>query len=518
MRRIAFAVVMVALLASAGLGGDSKKKYGFLGITLSPVSKPLAAQLGFEKGEGVLVVQVADDSPAAKAGLADNDVIVRVDDQIILAEEQFRKLIGHTEPGMVVTLQVIRRGKRQEITAKLGGTDREPAQGRSSTSEAFAPGKVWARPVPPPDAFGRYLFEAPGRTIGRLRFRGPDGEEQTLKFGGDANVIEQLKELQAKGLIDKETLDRMQNWAGKYIPDQGLADDAKATNKKRLEETKKRLAKPISFDFVATPASDVAAFIRDLVEVNVLLDPALQADNNAAVTLRVQNMPAHDALAWIAKMKGWKWTIAHGIVGLGKPQFVTRLRDLPPLRADDEKLSAALGRELSFDSVATPLPDVLAFLQNLLNINVIVMPAGDNKDKDKETLTLRLEKTPASTVLPLVGVLVNRTVTVHNKAVLFGKPGVGVVTRVFRLGEPDAAAVTVAVQVAADGTYRIGEQQLDAGKLEAELAARLKNHPDLAVVLIVAPDTPHKHAVSGLSVCKKLGVKDVKLKTPEAGR
>lgn len=95
-------------------------KGGYLGVAVEPVPGVLAGHLQLTDGRGLMVSQVAPDSPAAKAGLARNDVVTQVGDQIVLSDEQFRKLIVANEPGRKVTLTVIQKGETKKLTAELG--------------------------------------------------------------------------------------------------------------------------------------------------------------------------------------------------------------------------------------------------------------------------------------------------------------------------------------------------------------------------------------------------------------
>jgi biopolymer transport protein ExbD/membrane-associated protease RseP (regulator of RpoE activity) len=530
MRRFTVALGVFVLAAGVAAGADEAKKYGFLGVSLGRVSKPLAAQLGLEKGEGVLVVGVADDSPAAKAGLAENDVIVRVDDQVVLAEEQFRKLIGHSEPGMVVTLHVIRKGKRQELTAKLGETDNAPTTPADSrpSQRVFGPDDRPVFPLvrPPaaddPDAKVRpFAFNVPGRVFGKFRFRGPDGKQQVLEFGGDENVEQQLKELHKKGLIDEQTLDKMYRWIKLTAEARAMEQAMDAVRRKAepargLAVTKKKLAKAISFDFVETPLNDVLAFLRGLLGVNLVLDPAVAADRKAPpVTLRVQDMPAHNALDWIAKTTDREWAIVHGVVCFGDAAFIQRCKTAEPLRTDDAKMSAALAKPLSFDFQNTPLTDATAFLQGLLKINMVVLPLDD---RQKETVTLTLDTTPASAVLPFIGLMTGRPVTLEKQAVRFGRPGDANAAADDDGADADAGAKALTVWILRDGGYRIGDRAVAEATLRKELAERVAKTPGLAVVLRADPRTEYRHVAHALALSRKAGVRNVRFATKPAGR
>src|SRR5215218_7998698 len=93
--------------------------HAYLGIEPAPVTREVAAQLGLDQAAGVLVMEVGDGTPAAKAGLQPGDVIVRLDDKPIdTVEDLFGELRQH-RPGERVTLTVVRDGREQQLTPTL---------------------------------------------------------------------------------------------------------------------------------------------------------------------------------------------------------------------------------------------------------------------------------------------------------------------------------------------------------------------------------------------------------------
>jgi len=106
-------------------GGDEKREkveLPFLGVSTEEPSEALAAQLGLRRGEGLLVSYVAPDGPAAKAGLEKNDVLCKLDDQILLLPTQLRKLVRLHKEGEKVELNYYRAGKKGSVSATLGKT------------------------------------------------------------------------------------------------------------------------------------------------------------------------------------------------------------------------------------------------------------------------------------------------------------------------------------------------------------------------------------------------------------
>jgi len=102
-------------------GGDDrmeKEKVTFLGVETAPVSRTLAAQLGLGRDTGLVVTRVAEGSPAADL-LKEDDVLTRLDDQILVNQQQLGVLVRARKEGDEVKLTVVRGGKETAVKAKL---------------------------------------------------------------------------------------------------------------------------------------------------------------------------------------------------------------------------------------------------------------------------------------------------------------------------------------------------------------------------------------------------------------
>ena len=95
------------------------EKVTFLGVETAPVPEVLAEHLGIERDFGLAVRTVAPDSPASSV-LQKNDVLRKLDDQLLVDSRQLSVLIRSKKPGDAVKLTLIRAGKEQVVTAKLG--------------------------------------------------------------------------------------------------------------------------------------------------------------------------------------------------------------------------------------------------------------------------------------------------------------------------------------------------------------------------------------------------------------
>jgi serine protease Do/serine protease DegQ len=97
-----------------------KVKRGRLGVYGQNLTPKLAKALGVKRNQGVVVTQVIPDSPAAKAGIQQRDVIIKVDGKPINDFSDLANAIGLRSPGSKVTITLIRNGHEKQIHAKLG--------------------------------------------------------------------------------------------------------------------------------------------------------------------------------------------------------------------------------------------------------------------------------------------------------------------------------------------------------------------------------------------------------------
>src|SRR5215831_10025380 len=91
----------------------------YLGVETSQVPAVVSEQLGLGKGLGLVVDYVEPNSPAAAAGVQQNDILKMLNDQILIEPSQLRKLLQTFPDGTEVTLTVLRKGQEQKFTAKL---------------------------------------------------------------------------------------------------------------------------------------------------------------------------------------------------------------------------------------------------------------------------------------------------------------------------------------------------------------------------------------------------------------
>ncbi len=108
--------VIVDELARAG-----RIERGWLGVSVQDVTPDLASSLGLGPDfDGVVVAQVTANSPAARAGLRQGDVIIAVNGRRIDQVRDVPRTIAALKPETNVTLTLLRRGREMDIAVKTG--------------------------------------------------------------------------------------------------------------------------------------------------------------------------------------------------------------------------------------------------------------------------------------------------------------------------------------------------------------------------------------------------------------
>jgi membrane-associated protease RseP (regulator of RpoE activity) len=178
---------------------------GYLGVLLGPVSEAVRAQLGnvLPSGEGVMVREVVHDSPAAKAGLKEYDILMNYGDQRLYSAEQLSRLVKAESPNTSVTLRLVRGGAVQDVRATLG---QAPAMSESAYPETGTPFHwhhpgFYAMPSGPVagnwDSFDSLSLKKlkDGNFKAEIQFLGKDGKLVKRSFSGKRDAIrEQVME------------------------------------------------------------------------------------------------------------------------------------------------------------------------------------------------------------------------------------------------------------------------------------------------------------------------------------
>ncbi len=84
------------------------------------VTEDIAETYGIREGTGARVASLASDGPAAKAGILQDDVIVRFDGKDVTSMRGLPRLVSQTQIGKEVEVEVSRKGQRRTFRVTIG--------------------------------------------------------------------------------------------------------------------------------------------------------------------------------------------------------------------------------------------------------------------------------------------------------------------------------------------------------------------------------------------------------------
>jgi len=149
----------------------------WLGVGVIDLTDDQVKALNLKDDRGVQVKRVEENSPAAKAGLKENDVILEVNGKPVENIEQFIRSVAEGQPGTKVDLTIWRNGARQTLSATLDSRPYNPFFVFNGPDGPMPP-----MPAIPP-GFGDPFAGLPGNAP-RVGFEGEPLSPQLADFFG----------------------------------------------------------------------------------------------------------------------------------------------------------------------------------------------------------------------------------------------------------------------------------------------------------------------------------------------
>jgi serine protease Do len=198
---------IVAQLAETG-----RVTRAWLGVSIQPLTKELASSFNVPNTNGALVSGVMDDSPAARVGLKQGDVITKWDGRPILRGTDLPRAVAETKVGREVPIEVIRDGKPVALTVKVA----ELQDQERKVAAAETPGAklgIAARSLTPEVARSLNVPEARGVLVERVE-EGSRAQNAGIEAGDviveinrvPVTSVEMLRNALAKQPADKPLL------------------------------------------------------------------------------------------------------------------------------------------------------------------------------------------------------------------------------------------------------------------------------------------------------------------------
>ncbi|MEX0935520.1 MAG: trypsin-like peptidase domain-containing protein [Gemmatimonadota bacterium] len=179
--------------------GEVRRAY--LGVAMRPV-EPVDAELyGLPRTMGAFVNEVVEGTPAAQAGLQQEDVIVAVNGVDVERPGQLQVLIAQRRPGDEVTVEFYRNGERRDVTVELEQAPLAPRVAEAPQPEAGAEDRIGIQVEElGQDAAASLGYESPGGVvISGVSPTGPAGRAgvpQGVKLNGiNRETIEDVSDV-----------------------------------------------------------------------------------------------------------------------------------------------------------------------------------------------------------------------------------------------------------------------------------------------------------------------------------
>jgi serine protease Do len=109
---------------------------GWLGVRIQQVSDEIAESLSIKPARGALVAGIDDKGPAKPAGIEPGDVIVKFDGKDVKEMRDLPKIVADTPVGKDVEVVVIRKGKEEKKSVKLGRLEDEKQAALTTKKDA----------------------------------------------------------------------------------------------------------------------------------------------------------------------------------------------------------------------------------------------------------------------------------------------------------------------------------------------------------------------------------------------
>jgi len=106
---------------------------GFLGVYGEDINNENMSRYRLNQARGVGITRVIADSPAEKAGLKKDDVVLRLDGENVTSVRKLNRLVSEIAPDHTVKITISRNGAEQELTATMG-----KRKGLSSARDLFS--------------------------------------------------------------------------------------------------------------------------------------------------------------------------------------------------------------------------------------------------------------------------------------------------------------------------------------------------------------------------------------------
>jgi len=166
---------------------------GYLGVYGENINRENMARYHMSSPRGVGITRVVPGSPAEKAGLRKDDVILRLDGENITSVRKLNRLVSEIAPDQSVKVTVSRGGAEQEVTATIAKRD------NASMAQ---------------DYFQLQPFKWEGKEFKNFKFDFPMGEKFGFDFDKDGDFTLMLSNSRRIGVSTMQLTKQLAEYFG----------------------------------------------------------------------------------------------------------------------------------------------------------------------------------------------------------------------------------------------------------------------------------------------------------------
>jgi serine protease Do len=144
------------------LRDHGRVQLGWIGAHVQQVTADIASAVGVPAVIGSIITGVEDDSPAARAGLNDGDIILKVANQDVIGPRSLNRMIASSKIGSVAELVIWRDGSQQTVPVAIEESQEDSALSKSATSQTSEAARIVRRDL------GLVLGPVTGRVRAKL--------------------------------------------------------------------------------------------------------------------------------------------------------------------------------------------------------------------------------------------------------------------------------------------------------------------------------------------------------------
>lgn len=254
------AIVLVFSCTVFAADTDSNDERPYIGVMLdtTPLPDLLVKHLNLAPGQGIRIANIHRGSPADRAGLERDDIIIGFQGKDVNDREQFVENVQKAGIGTEVSLEIIHLGKRKTMTLKLEGLKGDfdlkyPPE--PQIVQSWHPGKIFKLTPGDEDWMEVFRDNIPSDFDINIKkflneiytYKHSDGEDYTITIEGNPNDVESTITVQAGDNEYKTTLKEIDKLPEKYQKpaEQAIKDARKDAKTRRFHQN----FDPQSFNF-----------------------------------------------------------------------------------------------------------------------------------------------------------------------------------------------------------------------------------------------------------------------------